>query len=147
MSNRNEKTGPPDTESPATTESLPDVISVADCSEFDWWPVHLYVAPVLARVKSWPIAGTPEWCALDDDDPAKMAAVFDAAQQRALDVDTRLMEALQTYDEWLARQRLIAECDASRAISAAEDWTAVANYLRDEREFYTEKPWMRRTAS
>ncbi len=70
------------------------------------------------------MAGTTEWCTLDASDPRKLAAVLDFGRQRALDLDTRSMEAQQTYDEWLARQRLIAECEASRAISGAENWSA-----------------------
>src|SRR6478736_3987189 len=35
----------------------------------------------------WPTVGTPQWCALDDDDPAKLAALFDAAQHWGLRIE------------------------------------------------------------
>ncbi len=74
-----------------------------------WWPVHEFVAPVLARIGSWPMVGTPEWCALPDDDRRKIAAVFDAARHWALRVD-------------MSQE---ARAEASKAISAATDWTTV----------------------
>jgi Protein of unknown function (DUF2742) len=93
-----------------------------------WWSVHEFVAPVLARVGSWPMAGTVEWNALPDDDPRRIAAIFDAAQHHALRMETGQQ----------------AECEASRAISAAEDWSWVAAQVREREEFYTQKPWLRR---
>ncbi len=74
--------------------------------QVDWWSVHLFVAPLLERIESWPIAGTPEWAALADDDPAKLAAVLDGGRHWALRVDA--------YQDALA--------DASKAIAAAADW-------------------------
>nr|WP_321182435.1 DUF2742 domain-containing protein [Mycobacterium kansasii] len=79
-----------------------------------WWDVHLYVSPLLAAAVSWPMIGTPAWCQLDDTDPAKVAAVYDAAQHWALRVET-------------AQE---ARAEASRDISAAEDWGAVARGIR-----------------
>jgi hypothetical protein len=66
------------------------------------------------------MVGTPLWCALDDDDPVKIAALFDAAQHWALRVETH--------------QRTLAE--ASRAVSEAEDWTAIATEISRRREVY-----------
>jgi Protein of unknown function (DUF2742) len=94
----------------------------------NWWDVHEFVAGTLARVGSWPMAGTPEWCSLPDDNPAKIAALFDAARHWALRVDT-----LQT-----------AECEASHAVSAAFDWSGFSVAQRRHNEFYNEKPWLRR---
>lgn len=93
-----------------------------------WWSVHEYVTPLLERVGSWPMAGSPGWCLLDDDDPIKLAALFEFAQHHALRIET-------------AQQ---AKCEASRAISDAADWSAIAKYVRDQREFYEGHPWMRR---
>jgi hypothetical protein len=56
------------------------------------------------------MAGTPTWASLDDTDPVKLAALYDAAQHHALRVD-----AAQT-----------ALADASRAIAGAADWAAIA---------------------
>jgi hypothetical protein len=78
----------------------------------DWWAVHQYVARLIA-VEDWPLAGTPEWCALNDSDPRKLAAVMDFGQHHALRVETA--------------QAALAE--ASRAIAAAVDWTAVADSI------------------
>ena len=37
-----------------------------------------------------------------------------------------------------------AECEASRAISAAYDWAAISCSIRRYAEFHAEKPWMKR---
>jgi hypothetical protein len=75
-----------------------------------WWPVHEFVVPVLDAVGTWPLVGTPAWCDLDHDDPAKVAAIFDAARHYALRIDTG--------QEQLAQ--------ASRDVSRAVDCTAIA---------------------
>lgn len=54
-------------------------------------------------------AGTPSWCDLDDDHPDKLAAVLAAGVHHALRLD--------------AAQAVRA--DASRAVSAAVDWTRI----------------------
>ena len=82
--------------------------------------MHEHVAPILASVASWPMAGTPEWCALDDEDPVKIAALFDAAQHWALRVETCQQAA----------------CEASREISTAADWSAIATETSRRREVY-----------
>jgi len=41
------------------------------------------VFPALDRAGGRPTVGTPEWCALGDDDPVKLASLLDAAQQWA----------------------------------------------------------------
>jgi Protein of unknown function (DUF2742) len=96
-----------------------------------WWEVHEYVAPTLAAAGTWPMVGTLEWCALDDTDPVKLAAVFDAAQHWALHVE-------------LSQE---ARCEASKAISAAEDWSAVSQRIKARNDFYAEQPWMKRVSA
>ena len=96
--------------------------------QVSWWDVHEFVAPHLDAVGSYPMAGTPAWCALDDTDPRKWAALLDAAQHWALRVET-CQEA---------------EIEASHAISAALDWGRIGRYLRDEAEFYKQKPYLKR---
>lgn len=93
-----------------------------------WFEVHELVAPVLAAFESWPAAGTPAWCALDDGDPVKWAAILDAAQHAAL--------------HWDARQQ--AHADASRAVSAAADWAAISRHVRQRADWYAERPWLKR---
>jgi Protein of unknown function (DUF2742) len=110
------------------------VVGVArsiECQQVSFWSVHEFISPVLARVGSWPMAGTPEWAALGGDDPRKLAALLDAAQHWALRVET-CQEA---------------QCQASRDVSAAADWSAVGRRIRDHNEFYTQKPWLKRVAS
>ena len=75
--------------------------------QVSWWPVHHYVERVLSTVGSWPTVGTPAWQNLDDNDPAKWAAVLDAGQLWALRIDTLQGEMAQT----------------SREISSMENWT------------------------
>lgn len=124
----------PGTKSGATTTA-----ATADTAEFTvigsrqvaWWEVHAHVAPLLARVGSWPTAGTPAWCALDDNDPAKLAALLDAAQHWALRLETCQQAA----------------CDASRAVSAAEDWAALAWETKRHNDFYASHPWLKRVVS
>ena len=94
-----------------------------------WWPVHIYVEARL--VADAPLLGTPAWCALDDNDPAKLSAVLDGGQHFALRLD--------------AAQEAAAE--ASQAVSAAVDWRAVAQEWMQLQAFRTANPWARREAS
>jgi Protein of unknown function (DUF2742) len=96
--------------------------------QVSWWSVHEHAIPILTTVGSWPLIGTPAWCLLEDDDPAKQAAILDGGRHWAL----RLESCQQ------------AECEASHAISAAADWASIAQYLRTEREYRAARPWMRR---
>ena len=105
--------------------------SPVSSGQVSWWSVHLHVVPALVSVGSWPMVGTPAWCQLDDGDPAKTAALLDAARHWALRIDT-----LQA-----------AQCEASRAVSAAEDWSAIAAHIKDRREFYAERPWLKRVTT
>ncbi len=93
-----------------------------------WWPVHEFVAPLLTQIETWPMAGTPAWCDLPDDHPAKWAALLDAAQHHALRVE-------------IAQE---ARRDAAESISAATDWPAIANATRERAEFCAANPWARR---
>jgi uncharacterized protein DUF2742 len=85
--------------------------------------VHEHVEPLLRYVGRWPTVGTPEWCALAADDRAKVAALYDAARHHAL--------RLELNQEALA--------DASKAVSAAADWKAVALEMQRRRGVYI--PW------
>jgi hypothetical protein len=97
----------------------------------DWWSVHTYVEPLLSRVRHWPMIGTATWCALDDDDPAKLAAIYDAAQHYALRVDTA--------------QAALA--DASRDVAAAADWSAIAAQHRNRADAAASGAYIARRAS
>jgi Protein of unknown function (DUF2742) len=96
-----------------------------------WWDVHQFVQPCLDQVGGWPLIGSPEWCLLPDDHPAKWASLLDAAQHWALRVETCQ----------------IAECEASHEISGAWDWGQIGRQIRSHNEFYSARPWLRRDPS
>ena len=96
-----------------------------------WWSLHEHVAPFLERVGSWPMVGSVEWQQLADDDPRKLAAIFDAAQHHALRVET-------------AQE---ARAEASRAIASAADWPKIGRELQRLTEFRASRPWTKRVAS
>lgn len=93
---------------------------LASSQQVSWWDVHEHVAPFLEAAGSWPMAGTPEWCALDDSDPVKLAAIYDAARHWALRLETCQ----------------VAQCEASHEISSAADWAAIANETSLRRDVY-----------
>lgn len=98
--------------------------------QVSWWPVCEFVQPYLDAAAPLPMAGTPAWCALDDDDPRKLAAALDASRHHALRMET-------------AQQ---AMADASRDVSGSADWSRVAREIQQRNEFYASKPWLRRSA-
>lgn len=75
-----------------------------------WWDVHCFVERQLTAVEDFPMAGTPAWRELPDDDPRKWAAVLDAGVHHTLRV-----EVAQT-----------AMAEASQAISASANWSVIA---------------------
>ncbi len=81
--------------------------------QVDWWTVHQFVEFYLSRVQDWPVAGTPEWVALEDWDERKMAALLDAARHHALRVD--------------AAQDALAQ--AAEAVHSAADWRSIAQEI------------------
>jgi hypothetical protein len=95
-------------------------VSANSSRQVSWWSVHEYVEALLTNAATWPMIGTPQWCDLADDDPRKLAAIFDAAQHWALRVETCQ----------------IAVADAGSAISAAENWSAIAQQLKDHSRYY-----------
>lgn len=98
--------------------------------QVSWSDVHAFVLPKLQLVGDWPLVGSPAWCELDDRDRVKWAAVLDAAQHWALRV-----EYFQTV-----------ECEASHEISAAENWTAIANAAKGRADYFAARPWLNRRA-
>jgi hypothetical protein len=109
-------------------------MTTAGNQQVDWWCVHIYVERILGAVGAdLPTAGTPEWCHLPDDDPRKLAAL------------------LWTARDWAFRWELNAEAtiraEASRAISAAADWSSIALEYRRRAELFAERPWLRRNSA
>lgn len=96
--------------------------------QVSWWQVHEFVEPHLSAVDAWPMAGTIAWQLLSSTDPAKWASLLDAAQHHALRVEAAQM----------------ALADASRAISAAEDWTQLARRTQQRAAFQAANPWAKR---
>lgn len=86
----------------------------------DFYPVHLFVIPMLVEAGSWPLAGSFAWRDLDDSDPRKLAAVLDGGQRDALRNDNISAAFAQ----------------ASQAISAAEDWADFARNFRRHNAVY-----------
>jgi hypothetical protein len=89
------------------------------------------VQPYLDAAGPLPMVGSPGWCELDDTDPHKVAALFDAAQHWALRVET-------------CQQ---AQAEASRDISAAADWAGIAYQFLGRAQLYAERPWLKRKVS
>lgn len=83
--------------------------------EVSYVAVYELLSPMLTPPSL--VAGTPAWCELNDSDPAKWQAVLWAAVWWAVDQD--------------ARQE--AQIEASHTISAAADWSAIAQRTRNGR--------------
>jgi Protein of unknown function (DUF2742) len=96
--------------------------------QVSWTDVHEFVLPKLKLVGDWPMVGSPAWCELDARDRVKWASLLDAAQHWALRVE---------YFQQI-------ECEASHEISAAEDWSAIAQFLKGRAEFFSARPWLKR---
>lgn len=85
-----------------------------------WFKVYEFVEQLLAGMVSRPAAGTPEWCALPDTDPRKLAAVLDAGVHWTLRIDTE-----QEH-----------RAEASKDVSAAADWSAVGRRMLSRNSVY-----------
>jgi len=81
--------------------------------QVSWWAVREWVQPLLETAGDYPAAGTPAWIALPDNDRRKWAACLDATQHHVLRVE-------------IAQAAMAA---ASRAVSEAADWKAVASEI------------------
>jgi hypothetical protein len=95
-----------------------------------WWSVHEYVTEFIGTLTEWPMAGTPEWCDLDDYEPRKLAAVLIAGSHHALRVET----AQETNAE------------ASKAVAAAADWRGIAEEIHQLHTWRSTRPWATRQA-
>jgi hypothetical protein len=88
--------------------------------QVSWYSVHEWVQPYLDAARPLPMAGSPEWCQLDDTDPRKVAALFDAAQHWSLRVETCQQQRAET----------------SHDVSGAADWSAIATEIFYRRGAY-----------
>lgn len=100
-------------------------------TQVSFWETHLFIEAAIAQanVGPLPVAGTPAWCALDDD-VRKLLALADAGVHHVLRIETAQAAMAQT----------------SRDVSAAADWPAIAVRMRQHNEFHAARPWLRRSA-
>lgn len=80
-----------------------------------------------------PAPGSPEWCALPDDDPAKMLAVLVAGSRLVLE------ESLTALDD-----RRHALKSAAVEVSEAKQWAEVGRQIAQRDQFLRENPWAAR---
>ena len=106
-------------------------MSAIESQQVSWWSVHEFVQKYLDTAGHYPPPRTPAWCELADGDRRKWAALLDAAQHHALRVETAQEQHAQ----------------ASHDVSAAADGSGISRRIRDERDFYAARPWLRREAS
>lgn len=103
--------------------------NISSAAAVSWLSVHLWVSDRITP--GFPMAGTPAWCLLPDDNPLKLSAVLDAGQHWALRIE--------------GNQEALAE--ASKAIAGAADWRSVANELSGLHAYRAANPWSRREVS
>jgi hypothetical protein len=105
-------------------------VTTLDSQQVSWWEVHEFVGAVAAQANCgalpWP--GTPAWCEMSAGDPRKLLALAQFGVHHALRVET-------------AQQ---ARCDASRAVSAAADWSAIGRERLKLNAFFAARPWLTR---
>ena len=101
-----------------------------------WDPVRDFVRRVLGGRHTTIVAGTPEWIALPDDDPAKTIAVLTAGSRWVLE------QSLDQLDD-----RRAAAKEAAVDIAEARDWARVAQRIRDRDQWYRDNPDLRRKVS
>lgn len=96
-------------------------------------PVRQWAEPLLRRAYAAgpvPLAGSPTWTALADNDPRKPAAVVLAALAH-LEESTPDAIAARVAADWAAAQREFRQRlkEASADMSAAQDWGRVAGHV------------------
>ncbi|WP_406813984.1 DUF2742 domain-containing protein [Mycobacterium sp. M23085] len=94
-------------------------MTIIGSQQVSWPEVHRYLEAVLAQANAGPLpwAGAPEWCAMSDGDPRKLLALAVDGEHHVL-----RKEVAQA-----------AHAEASRAISAAADWSGIGNEIRRRR--------------
>lgn len=99
----------------------------------NWEAVRDFVYRLPARPNTTIIAGSPEWCALDDTDPAKLAALITAGSRWVLEEEI----------DQLARRR---EAQKAMALGLLEElpWKKIRQQMADRDAFYKKNPDLRR---
>ena len=112
-------------------------MSAVESRQVSWWSVHIFADQLAAAhgvdivADGLPHPGTPRWCGLPDGDARKLIALLLSASREALRHETEQQ----------------ARAEASHDVSAAADWSRISQYIRDERDFYDARPFLRRVAS
>ncbi|WP_241666405.1 DUF2742 domain-containing protein [Mycobacterium marseillense] len=108
-------------------------MTAAGSHQVSWWETHRFIEAAVAQANTGPLppAGTPAWCELADGDPRKLLSLAIDGVHHVL-----RKEVAQA-----------ARAEASRAVSAAADWTAVARELSHREDFYRRHPWLRRVGA
>lgn len=83
-----------------------------------WWPVHEFMAALVAQANDLPLAGTPAWCLLANGDPRKLLAVAVAGEHHVLRVE-------------MAQE---AHAEASKSVASAADWSGVAREMQQRHD-------------
>lgn len=96
-----------------------------------WWPVHEFITELVAQANNLPVAGTPAWCALADNDPLKLLSLAAAGEHHVLRVET-------------AQE---ARAEASRDVAAAADWRAISRDIQQRAHFRASHTWAKRVRS
>jgi hypothetical protein len=120
--NTRKRPAPPQNRPSRNHTNTPQSNGRIESQQVSWWSVHEFVGAVLNQVNDWPTLGTPAWCSLAHDDPAKWAALLDGAQHWALRVDS---------------------CQEARR-EASRDTVAVATERLKLNAFYAARPWLKR---
>ena len=103
------------------TTSYEDVDLERNCASraVAWFEVYSFAERFAAShdvaLNHLPIPGTPAWCGMPDDDARKLMALVLGGVREALNHE-------------VAQER---RADASREISAAADWTALSQRIRN----------------
>lgn len=92
------------------------MVSGIESRQVSWWPCHEFITAAVAQANYGPLpaAGTPAWCEMADGDPRKLLALAVDGEHHVLRVETAQA----------------ARAEASRAIAAAADWSAVAREVQ-----------------
>lgn len=104
--------------------------------DVSWEAVRNFVYRLPARPNTTIIAGSPEWCALADDDPAKVAALITAGSRWVLE---------EQIDQIHRRRQ--AHKDMSLGLLEEHPWKKLRQYLTDRDEFYRKNADLKRRAS
>ncbi len=88
--------------------------------QVSWWPTHEFLDAALAQANAGPLpmAGTPAWGALSDNDPRKVLALAAAGEHHVLRMETAQLALAQAAED----------------VHGGENWSEVAQQVRRRRE-------------